>query len=346
MSARVLRKKTYTLEELANIVDGRVHGDKKAKVSGLSTLSKASVNELSFLSNLRYTSKLKTTKASAVLLSEEVLEYCPVNAIVLSNPYLAFAKIARLFDDSPGPSGIIHPSSIIDSSAVIGRNTTINAHVIIGQHVIVEGNVIIGAGTVIESCSIIGEGSHIKSNVSIYHGVKIGKNCIIHANSVIGSDGFGNVKDKQGNWIKVPQLGGVTIGSNVEIGASTTIDRGTLDDTIIADGVRIDNQIQIAHNVNIGENTAIAGLTGIAGSVDIGRNCLIGGQVGISGHLSICDDVVLGASSSVTKTISVPGFYSSNFSVRPHMEWKRVHARISRLSKFEKRLKLLEKVKK
>ena len=332
----------YTLAEIADSLGGRIHGDPSVSVNKLATLASATSGDLSFFSNLKYLSELKATKASAVLIDETALEACPTHAIVLENPYLAFARVATLFDTSPKPTGVIHPSAVIDPSAKLGKGVSIGANVFVGQGVVIGEGVVIGANTVIEAFSVIGDHSEIKFNVSVYHRVKIGQNCIIHANSVIGSDGFGNVKDDEGKWLKIPQIGSVQIGNKVEIGAGTTIDRGAVDDTIIADGVRIDNQIQIAHNVTIGENTAIAGSSGIAGSVSIGKNCLIGGQVGISGHLSICDNVALAAASNVSKSIKTPGFYTAAFNARPHMEWKRVHARLFRLEKLEKRVKMLE----
>ncbi|WP_116964550.1 UDP-3-O-(3-hydroxymyristoyl)glucosamine N-acyltransferase [Fastidiosibacter lacustris] len=333
----------YSLKKIAQILGGHVHGDEAITVSRLATLKNAQPGQLSFLANSKYLCELKTTQASAVLLTKEALALCPTNAVVLDNPYLAFAKVAQLFDKAPKAQPGIHLSAVIAKTAIIANNVSIGANVLIGEHVVIADGAIIGANCVVLDNSSIGKYTEIKPNVTIYHGVEIGEKCIIHANSVIGSDGFGNAKDEQGNWVKIPQIGGVTIGNNVEIGASTSIDRGAIDDTFIGDGVKIDNQIQIAHNVVIGENTAIAGSSGIAGSVTIGKNCLIGGQVGISGHLSICDDVMLAAASNVSKSIDTPGFYTAAFNARPHMEWKRTSARIFRLDKLESRVKMLEK---
>ncbi|WHN65287.1 UDP-3-O-(3-hydroxymyristoyl)glucosamine N-acyltransferase [Cysteiniphilum sp. QT6929] len=332
----------YSLKTLAEDLGGYVHGDESIVVDRLATLKGAKSGQLSFLANSKYINDLKDTKASAVLLTKEALELCPTNAVVLDNPYLAFAKVAALFDRAPKARSGIHPSATIASSAKIAANASIAANVVIGENVIIAENAIIGANCVILDNSSIGTKTEIKPNVTIYHGVHIGEYCIIHANTVIGSDGFGNAKDEKGNWVKIPQIGGVTIGNHVEIGACTSIDRGAIDDTIIADGVKIDNQVQIAHNVIIGENTAIAGSTGVAGSVTIGKNCLLGGQVGVSGHLEICDGVLLAAASNVSKSITEPGFYTAAFNARPHMEWKRTSARIFRLDKLETRVKMLE----
>ncbi|WP_395947405.1 UDP-3-O-(3-hydroxymyristoyl)glucosamine N-acyltransferase [Caedibacter taeniospiralis] len=332
----------FSLKELALKLGGYVHGDDSVRVNRLATLKGAKSGQLSFLANSKYLNDLKTTKASAVLLTKEALALCPTNAVVLDNPYLAFAKVALLFDRAPKAHSGIHPFATIARNAHIAKSASIAANVVIGENVTIAEHAIIGANCVILDNSSIGQKTEIKPNVTIYHGVHIGENCIIHANSVLGSDGFGNAKDDNGNWVKIPQIGGVTIGNNVEIGACTSIDRGAIDDTIIADGVKIDNQVQIAHNVVIGENTAIAGATGIAGSVTIGKNCLLGGQVGISGHLEICDNVLLAAASNVSKSITEPGFYTAGFNARPHMEWKRTSARIFRLDKLESRVKMLE----
>ncbi|MFZ9034988.1 MAG: UDP-3-O-(3-hydroxymyristoyl)glucosamine N-acyltransferase [Francisellaceae bacterium] len=334
----------YSLKQLADMLGGRVHGDDSIMVERLATLSAAMPGAISFLANPKYIDELKTTKASAVLLTKEALPLSSVAAIVLDNPYLAFAKVAAIFDRSPKPNGLIHPTAVIAEDVKTGNVVTIGAHVVIGAGSRLGDHTVIGANTVISDNVSIGDHCEIKPNVTIYHDVTIGDNTIIHANTVIGSDGFGNAKDEKGNWVKIPQIGGVRIGQNVEIGASTTIDRGAIDDTVIADGVKIDNQIQIAHNVIIGENTAVAGSVGIAGSVKIGKNCLLGGQVGISGHLEICDNVILTAASNVSKNITEPGMYSGGFNAKPHMEWKRMNARLFKLDKLENRVKLLEKI--
>lgn len=209
---------------------------------------------------------LSETKASAVLITEEALPYCNTNAVVLSNPYMALAKVMELFDKSPQPNGKIHSKAVIASSAVIGENVTIDANAVIGENVVLEDNVTIGACATIHDGTKIGKATIIKSNVSIAHDVEIGSDCIIHQNATIGCDGFGNARDEDGSWTKIPQLGRVVIENNVEIGAGTTVDRGAIDDTIIKEGARIDNLVQIAHNVTIGRNTALAGVTAVAGS--------------------------------------------------------------------------------
>lgn len=332
-----------TLQQLAEKLGGQLHGDPNVTITKLATLANAKDGELSFLANPKYLQDMKATKASCVMLTADALPECPTNAIVLSNPYLAFATVAGLFDRSPKGDQRIHHTAIIDPTAEIASGVTIGAYVVIGKHCKIAAGVTIGSGSVLSDYVTIAEHTELKANVTIYHDVVIGSHCIIHSASVIGSDGFGNAKDAQGNWVKIPQLGRVVIGNNVEIGSSTTIDRGAIDDTILADGVRIDNQVQIAHNVTIGRNTAIAGCTGIAGSVDIGENCLIAGQVGISGHLKICDNVIMMAAANTGKSITEPGIYAGGLAARPHMEWARLAARISSLDKLYTRVKVLEK---
>jgi UDP-3-O-[3-hydroxymyristoyl] glucosamine N-acyltransferase len=333
----------YTLADLAKELGGSVHGDPSVIVSSIASLSKAKEGNLTFLSNPKYMPQLEKTQASAVLLTDQVVHLCKTNAIVLTNPYLAFARVAQLFDNTPKKVEGIHLTAQLDSSVKLGEGIAISANVVIGENTIIEDNVEIGANSSISSGCYIKSGSKIKSNVSIYHDVTIGKNSIIHSNTVIGSDGFGNAKDSQGNWMKIPQLGGVIIGDNVEIGACTSIDRGAIDDTIIEDGVKLDNQIQIGHNVVIGKNTAMAAQTGVAGSVTIGENCLFGGQTGIVGHINIVDDVMVTSKSGISNSINVSGVYSASMPAKPHMQWKRTLARLNKLDTLNKRVSNLEK---
>ena len=267
---------SYSLLDIANKINGVVHGDDQCQIDSVATLNSACAGQIAFLANSKYSAQLVETSASAVIISEKELDNCHTNAIVMDNPYMGYALVAQLLDTTPKPATSIHPSAVIAESAVLGKNVTIAANVVIEDHVVIADNVSIGAGCFIGIAAKIGENSVIWSNVSIYHKVEIGSGSAVHANTVVGADGFGYANDK-GKWIKIPQLGTVIIGNNVEIGASTTIDRGALENTIIKDGVILDNQIQIAHNVEIGENTAIAACSVIAGSTTIGKNCVIAG---------------------------------------------------------------------
>ena len=333
----------FNLDFLAKTLNGVVKGDGSVEINKIATLSLAKKGDISFCTSPKYLKDLSTTQASAVLITEEALEYCNTNAVVLSNPYMALAKVMELFDKSPKPSGKIHHKSVVASSAIIGENVTINANSVIGENVVIADNVVIGACTTIDDNTVIGESTEIKSNVSISYNVVIGAKCIIHNNSSIGCDGFGNARDEDGSWTKIPQLGRVVIEDDVEIGANTAVDRGAIDDTIIKKGVRIDNLVQIAHNVVIGENTAIAGGSAVAGSTTIGKNCLMAGRSALSGHINICDNAIIGGASSVGKDITKPGLYRAAFAARPNMDWARTVSRVNNLGKLFKRVKDLEK---
>lgn len=332
----------YTLEFLASNLDGVVKGDSSIQINKIATLSQAGAGDISFCTNPKYLKDLSETKASAVLITEEALEFCNTNAIVLSNPYMALAKVMELFDKSPKPDGRIHSKAVIASSAIIGENVTIGANAVIGENVIVGDNVFIGACATVDDNSKIGDGTLIKNNVSIAHDVQIGAKCIIHQAAVIGCDGFGNARDEDGSWTKIPQLGRVVIEDDVEIGSGTTVDRGAIDDTVIKKGARIDNLVQIAHNVIIGENTALAGVTAVAGSTKIGNNCLIGGQSAITGHVSICDNTVIGGASNIGKSITKPGMYFAAFEAKPRIQWGRFVAKLSKIDKLISKVKELE----
>lgn len=332
----------YTLDFLASSLDGVVKGNSSVEIQKIATLSQAQEGDISFCTHPKYLKELSQTNASAVLITEEALEYCNTNAIVLANPYMALAKVMELFDKSPQPNGKIHSKAVIASSAVIGANVTIGANAVIGEDVIIADNVFIGACTTIYNSSKIGENTIVKSNVSIAHDIEIGADCIIHQNSVIGCDGFGNARDEDGSWKKIPQLGRVIIEDNVEIGSGTTVDRGAIDDTIIKKGARIDNLVQIAHNVTIGRNTALAGVTAVAGSSSIGDNCLIGGQSAITGHISICDDTIVGGASNIGKSITKPGMYYAAFEAKPRIQWGRFVAKLSKIDKLIAKVKELE----
>jgi UDP-3-O-[3-hydroxymyristoyl] glucosamine N-acyltransferase len=311
-------------------------------ISGISTLVRAGTGQISFLSNNRYRNQLQDTKAQAVILHPDELSHCSCSALVMTNPYVGFAKAAQLLDTTP------QPAQEISSHAVIGENVDLGVNVKIGANAVIEAgaklgdNVVIGPGCFVGKGAQLGANSRLWANVTIYHNVIMGSDCLVQANTVIGSDGFGYANDN-GQWIKIPQLGSVVIGNRVEIGASTTIDRGALDNTILADGVIIDNQCQIAHNVEIGENTAMAACSVIAGSTIIGKNCSMAGLVGINGHISICDNVIFTGMSMVTKSISEPGVYSSGIPASGNREWRKNMVALRNITGLNQRVKALEK---
>jgi UDP-3-O-[3-hydroxymyristoyl] glucosamine N-acyltransferase len=332
---------SYTLKQLADKIDAEVHGDENHLIHSLATLSTANTQQISFLANKKYNQQLSTTNAGAVIISPKSLNDCHTNALVMDNPYLGYALTAQLLDTTPKPAQNIHSSAQIASDVSLGKNVAIGANAVIEQGVVIDDNVVIGAGCFIGECVKIGENTKLWMNISIYHRVEIGRDCLIQANTVIGSDGFGYANEK-GQWLKIPQLGTVLIGNNVEIGASTTIDRGALENTIIKDGVILDNQIQIAHNVVIGENTAMAACSVIAGSTTIGKNCVIAGLVGINGHIDVADGIVFTGMTMVTKNVKEPGVYSSGMPCQSNKEWNKNNARIRKLESILTRMKSAE----
>ena len=333
--------KKFTLIEIANFLSSDFVGDGEQTLNSLATLQTASAGELSFIANKSYQKFLASTEASAVILSPDDLEHYSGNAIVSDNPYLAYAKVSQLFEYDPeqilgiSPLASVDPSASVSSSASIAPGVSIAANCEIGDRVIIGENSVIGA-----NC-IIAAGTIIKPNVTIYHGVTIGENCLIHSAVVLGSDGFGFAPDGK-EWVKIAQLGGVSIQDNVEIGAGTTIDRGALDDTVIGKGVILDNLIQIAHNVHIGENTAIAGCTAIAGSTKVGAHCTIAGACGVAGHVTIADGTHITGMSMITKSISEPGVYSSGTGMLPHKAWQKNVIRFRQLDDMARRIKSIE----
>jgi UDP-3-O-[3-hydroxymyristoyl] glucosamine N-acyltransferase len=331
-----------TLQQLAREIGCELHGDSHCLITGVGTLQNAGAGQLSFLANAKYRSYLKTTQASAVILRSQDLELCPVNALVSSNPYLAYARAAQLLNPEQPPAAGIHPSAVIEAGCDVDATASIGAQCYVGAGSRIAPGVVLGPGCVLERDVSIGVNSRLVARVTVCHGVRIGANALIHPGVVIGGDGFGIASDA-GRWVKVPQLGSVVIGDDVEIGANTTIDRGALEDTVIEEGVKLDNQIQVAHNVRIGAHTAIAGCAAIAGSTTIGKRCQIGGAVGIVGHLTITDDVHVTAMSLVTGNINNPGVYSSGIPAEPRTEWTRNAARVRQLNEIAQRLRAVEK---
>lgn len=333
---------SYKLEELAKQVDASLHGDGALIISSIASMSSAKAGQITFLADKKYQTQLAQCQASVVVLTEESLPYWQGAALVVKDPYLTYAKLAQLLDTTPAPAAGIASSAVISREAKLGVNVAIGANAVIESGVELGAHVVIGAGCFIGKNTFIGAGTKLWANVSVYHNIVIGDNCLIQSGTVIGSDGFGYANER-GNWIKIPQLGRVIIGNNVEIGASTTIDRGALDDTIIRDGVIIDNQCQIAHNDYIGEHTAVAGGVIMAGSLKIGKYCLIGGASVINGHMEICDKVTVTGMGMVMRPITEPGVYSSGIPLQPNKVWRKTASLVLHIDEMSKRLKALEK---
>ncbi|NNJ73163.1 MAG: UDP-3-O-(3-hydroxymyristoyl)glucosamine N-acyltransferase [Enterobacterales bacterium] len=329
------------LGDIAQIIDANCVGNAQQQIESVADIRHAGPGQITFLTSKDFLPYLATTKASAVITSEQFTKDFTGNLLVMSNPYLGYAKTATLFDTTPLPSVTMSSSAVIADDVVLGEGVTVGANTVIASGCDLADGVSIGPNVSIGEGVTIGANSRINANVSLYHRVSIGSDCIIHSGTVIGSDGFG-FANEAGQWLKIPQLGAVQIGDRVEIGANCTIDRGALEDTYIGNGVIIDNLVHIAHNVRIGDNTAMAGTTGIAGGTTIGKNCTLAGRVSIIGHLDICDNTLITVNSTVTKSITEPGAYSSGDVIEPNSQWKRKLARIKRLDSLFKRVKDLE----
>lgn len=335
-------RREYSLHELTSVLGGEVVGDANTRISRVGTLENSDNQSISFLTGERFLHQLPHTQAGAVILAAAHRNASSLPRIVCGNPYAYFARVSALLNPAVPAKPGVNPSASLAVSAAIGAHVSIGPNVVLGEDVRLGEGVVIGANCVVGDGVVIGNGSRLFPNVTIYNGCSIGARSILHAGVVIGADGFGIAID-DGRWIKVPQVGAVVIGDDVEIGANTTIDRGAIDNTVIEDGVKLDNLIQIAHNVHIGQHTAIAACTGIAGSANIGRRCQIGGAVGIAGHLTIADDVNISAKTLVTKSIAEAGTYTGAYPFEANRAWRRNAAQIRHLDELVKTVKHLEK---
>lgn len=329
------------LSELVDNFGGDLVGDGEILISGLSTLAGAGPDDISFLSNSKYRSQLATTRAAAVILGPQDQEATVMPRIVTPNPYAYMAKVSTLLHPIARPAPGIHPSAVVDATARIALDAAIGPHAVIAEQAVIGSGAVIGAGCFVGVAVSIGAECMLYPGVSIYAGCKLGQRTIVHSGAVIGADGFG-LAPEAGRWLKVPQVGRVVIGDDVEIGANTTIDRGALEDTVIEDGVKLDNQIQIAHNVRIGAHTAIAACVGIAGSTEIGKHCIIGGAAMFVGHIQVADGVTISGGTLVSKSIESAGTYSAMWAAAPHREWLKTVAQLRRLDSLAQRVRELE----
>ena len=328
--------RAFTLREIVARLGGEAVGEAAVPITGVATLDSAGPSQVSFLANPRYRGRLATTRAGAVIVGPGDRDAARTPLIVSKNPYAYYARIVALFNPEPAGEPGIHPFAQVHGSATVDADAEIGAFVVIGEDAVVGKAARIGSHTVLGRGVRVGAGTRLHPRVTVYDGCSIGERCILHSGAVIGADGFGMARD-EGAWVKIPQVGAVRIGDDVEVGANTTIDRGALDDTVIGDGVKLDNQIQIGHNTVIGAHTVIAGCTGISGSVRIGRDCVIGGAVGIVGHIEICDGVTISGFTFVTKSIAEPGTYTSGMPLMPHADWLRNAAHLKHLGERQKK---------
>ncbi len=319
-----------------------LRGDPATAVDHVATLAAAQAGAIAFLANPQYRPQLAVTRASAVVLAAGDADACPVACLVSGNPYLTYARVAaELHPLTPLRAGIAAGAHLADGCRLAG-NCQVETGAVIGPGAVLGERVFIGANAVVGAGCAVGDDTRIMSGAILYDRVRVGRRCLLHSGAIIGADGFGIAREPTGAWTKVPQLGTVVIGDDVEVGANTTIDRGAIDDTVIGDGVKLDNLIQIGHNVVIGAHTAIAGMAGVAGSAHIGARCIIGGDAKINGHVTLADDVVIGGGAQVAHSIDRPGIYGGVIPADEAGRWRKNAVRFGRLDELARRLQKLE----
>jgi UDP-3-O-[3-hydroxymyristoyl] glucosamine N-acyltransferase len=331
----------YPLAELARLAGATVDGDGAVAIERVATLERAGPRDIAFLANPRYRAQLATTRAAAVIVAPESAAATPLPKLVSANPYATYARVATILHPPLRAAPGIHATAVIDASAIVADTAAIGALAVVGARARIGERVSLGAHVVVGDDATIADDAVLHAAVTIYPRCAVGARTLIHSGAVIGADGFGIAADA-GRWRKVPQIGRVVVGDDVEIGANTTIDRGAIEDTVIEDGVKLDNQIQIGHNCVIGAHTAIAGCVGIAGSTRIGRGCRIGGAAIVAGHLTIADGTVISAAAQVYDSIREAGMVTSAFPALPHREWKHVASELRRLRALADRVRAVE----
>ena len=336
---QTVKNVSISCDEIAEAIGAEVYGDGSVLVSSIASVSNAKEGSITFITARKFLEALRSSRASAVIMSADFINDSSVTRLVMDNPYLGYARLTKHWvSHGADVLAVVHPSSCIDESASLGDNVTVAANAVVGANTVLGNGVTIGAGAVIGDGCTIGDGTTVHPNATLLNDCAVGIQCEIHSGAVIGADGFGYAPGGEHGWEKIYQLGCVRIGDRVSIGACTTVDRGALEDTVIHSGVILDNHIQVAHNVTIGANTAIAGCTGIAGSTCIGANCRIGGAVSIVGHINICDDVVITANSFVNRSVTEAGSYSSGFPLETSREWRKNAARLHRLDRLSRQV--------
>ena len=332
---------SVSLGELAVRFGCELRGDPHTRIERVGTLAQAQAGSLAFLANPRYRAQLADTAASAVILTAAAAASCPTAMLVCENPYAMYARIAQLLNPVPAFAPGIHPSAVVAASARIHESACVGALAFVGEAVEVGPRAVVGPGCVLLAGVRLAEDVRLVARVTLGAGTVVGARSVLHPGVVLGADGFGFAPER-GSWVKVPQLGVVRLGADVEVGANTTIDRGAIEDTVIEDDVKIDNLVQIGHNVRIGAHTVIAGCTGVSGSTTIGKRCLIGGAVGISGHINIVDDVVATGFSAIANSLAKPGLYSSTLPVEEARTWRRLQGHFKRAGLLLARVRRLE----
>ena len=334
----------HTLADIADHIGAQTVGNVELEITGLGSLQNATPSQVSHLSSPSYRPLLKETRAGAVILKAQDAQNCPVPALIVDNPYLAFASVSQLFKSKDHLNVGRHPSALIGDDCQIDAGASIGAGVVIGNGCSIGPGVRIFPYSSLGERCVLGADVTLHARSTLYNDVKVGARSILHSGCVIGADGFGYTPDQQGHLHEIAQLGGVWIGEDVSVGASSTIDCGALEDTVIEDGVKIDNQVQVGHNCRVGAHSLLCGCVGIAGSSVIGRHCVLAGGVGVGGSkpVTLCDHVMVTAYTPVTQSITTPGVYSGTVVVHEHSLWRRNALRFSALDQLFKRVKSLE----
>jgi len=330
------------LGELAARFGCELRGDPDTLIERVATLQEAGAGAIAFLANSRYRRHLPGTQAAAVVLDASMVDDCQTNALIVANPYATYARIAQVLYPETASLAGRHPSAVIEADAAVDPTAWIGPNAYVGAGARIGPRAQVGPNSIVFEHVVVGASTRLVGHVTLCAGVRIGERCLLHPGVVIGADGFGHAPDKDG-FVKIPQVGSVLIGDDVEIGANSTIDRGAIGDTVVERGVKIDNQVQVGHNCRIGEHTVISGCVGISGSVTIGRRCMLGGMVGIVGHLQICDDVYLTGKTMVSHSITKPGLYSGQLPFDEARRFRRNSARFQQLDELARRVRALEK---
>lgn len=331
----------FTLSQIIAQIGGELRGE-DITVQAVAPASQAQAHQITFLANPKYRQEVADSLAGAIIVSAKTADFFPErNVIIAPDPYLYFAKVARLFSPIVTASAGVHPTAVIESTATVPASCEIGAYAYIGANTVLGERCRVLAGCVVEHNCVLGDETVLHPNVTIYHGCTLGKRVEIHSGAVIGADGFG-LAFAGDSWFKIPQTGGVTLGDDVEIGSNANIDRGAMSDTIVGRGTKIDNQVQIGHNCKIGEHTVIAAMTGISGSTTIGNYCVIGGAAMFVGHIEIADKTTIGGGTAVTHSIKEAGHYATCYPMQTHKEWAKNAIHIRHLSEMNKRIKELE----
>jgi UDP-3-O-[3-hydroxymyristoyl] glucosamine N-acyltransferase len=320
-------------------------GDEACEISSVAKIENAAEGQLAFIANPKYEKYLLTTKASAVIISDKFSGQAPESLVLIKvpDPYVAFVMLLeKLSPKKEIVAAGIHPSAAVHPSAKLASGVRIGACAVVSENVSLGKNTIVASGVVVLSHAVIGDDCIIYPNVTIYDEMQIGNRVIIHAGAVIGADGFGFAPQTDGTYRKIPQVGNVIIGDDVEIGANVCIDRATMGSTMIANGVKIDNLVQIAHNVTVGENTVMAAQAGISGSTKLGKNCVIAGQAGLVGHIELTDKITVTAQAGVSKSYLQSGIMLRGSPAVPMKERLKEEILVRNLQSLYDRVKELE----